>query len=309
MDLPFFSVVIPLYNTGKYIEVTVRSVIGQTYKNFEVVIVDDGSTDDGPEKVGLVGDSRIRLIRKENGGVSSARNRGIAEARGEYIAFLDADDEWRPDALKTFYDFLSSHDCQWAVSGYARRYKGREKDLIFSKTRIVADALEALAAGMSIWTGAIVVKRSCFAPDMLFDTKVARSEDREVWLKLACKYPRVGYIGRALAIYNAGLPASLTNTGINKVDFDFLSLEERIAHFATSISEQRKGSLNDYILKFNRKALFSFWINNKNFFNIFPKKHYGKYLTKLEILMLSKLSIAPIFFKKIFIKFFLIEDL
>ena len=152
MNSIFFSVIIPLYNKEKYIQNTLQSVLNQTFENFEVIIVDDGSTDDGPEKVGLISDCRIRFIRKENGGVSSARNRGIAEARGEYIAFLDADDEWRPHALKTFYDFLSTHDCQWAVSGYTRRYKGREKDLIFSKTQIVPDALEALAAGMLIWT-------------------------------------------------------------------------------------------------------------------------------------------------------------
>ena len=88
----FFSIIIPLYNKAKYIENTIQSVLKQTFKNFEVIVVDDGSTDDGPEKVGLISDCRIRLIRKENGGVSSARNRGIAEARGENIAFLDADD-------------------------------------------------------------------------------------------------------------------------------------------------------------------------------------------------------------------------
>ena len=87
-----FSIVIPLYNKGKYIADTLASVLSQTYTDFEVIVVDDGSTDDGASTVKAVADSRVRYYYKDNGGVSSARNYGVAKANGEWIYILDADD-------------------------------------------------------------------------------------------------------------------------------------------------------------------------------------------------------------------------
>ena len=97
------SVVIPLYNKEKKIEYTLKSVFTQTFQNFEIVIVDDGSTDNSVEEVEKFTDSRIRLIHQTNAGVSAARNRGIEAASGELIAFLDADDVWMPEYLATQY--------------------------------------------------------------------------------------------------------------------------------------------------------------------------------------------------------------
>lgn len=95
------SVIIPLYNGSAYIERSIQSVLKQTFQDFEIVVVDDGSTDDGPERVRTFHLPNIRLIRQANGGVSAARNTGIREARYELIAFLDSDDEWMPDHLET----------------------------------------------------------------------------------------------------------------------------------------------------------------------------------------------------------------
>ena len=95
------SIVIPLYNKKNYIGRTIRSVLMQTIEDFEIIIIDDGSLDGSGDVAKTFLDSRIRLFRQENQGVSAARNNGVRNARADFIAFLDADDEWLPDHLKT----------------------------------------------------------------------------------------------------------------------------------------------------------------------------------------------------------------
>ena len=109
MSIKIISVVIPLYNKESSIAQSLKSVLSQEHDDFEVVIVDDGSTDGSVGVVEAIHDSRIRLIRQENGGPSKARNTGVKNAKGEWILFLDADDELEPGALEYFAKNINKH--------------------------------------------------------------------------------------------------------------------------------------------------------------------------------------------------------
>lgn len=130
--MPEVSVIIPLYNKGRYIKRALDSVFTQTFGDFEVIVVDDGSTDNGPEIVGKYTDTRLHMIHQENAGPGAARNRGIGESTAPYITFLDADDEWLPDFLKDSVSILETHhECDVCVSAWyqdsAPEFPGQKK--------------------------------------------------------------------------------------------------------------------------------------------------------------------------------------
>jgi len=133
-DVPAVSVVIPLYNKGPYIARALNSVLAQIFQDFEVIVVDDGSTDNGAEVVRGFRDPRVRLIQQENQGVSAARNRGIEEARAELVAFLDADDEWLPEFLDTVLRLRSKYpDAGLYGTAYEVHFPGSIVKRIYNK--------------------------------------------------------------------------------------------------------------------------------------------------------------------------------
>jgi glycosyltransferase involved in cell wall biosynthesis len=123
------SIIIPLYNKAPFIERSLKSALGQTFADFELIVVDDGSTDGGHEIVERCGDSRVRLIRQANAGPGAARNRGLAEASGEFVAFLDADDEWLPAFLEKSLACLEQHaEAACVSSGYVQYPAGKSME-------------------------------------------------------------------------------------------------------------------------------------------------------------------------------------
>ena len=143
-----FTVVIPLFNKERHIERAVRSVINQTFQDFEIIVVDDGSTDNSVEEVLKIKDNRIKLIKQKNGGVSSARNKGIDESRFEYIAFLDADDAWKPNFLESINGVIEQYP---KAGAYCTSYDIKREDLESNLSilgidhRIRSEALDLLS--------------------------------------------------------------------------------------------------------------------------------------------------------------------
>lgn len=128
MDNPKVSVIIPVYNTGKYLFDCLNSIINQTYKNIEIIIVDDGSTDDSPKVCDDYAqkDNRIKVIHKKNEGVSKARNTGIEVATGDFFYFPDSDDYIELDSLEYLLNLMNDHDCDMVSFEYSVTYKDRE---------------------------------------------------------------------------------------------------------------------------------------------------------------------------------------
>lgn len=119
MQKPFFSIIIPAYNLENYIAAALQSVLVQTFQDFEIIIVDDGSSDETVSIIQSFHDPRIRLVSQVNGGVSRARNAGMKKAVGAYIAFMDGDDYWYPEHLELAADFFNRHP---EILAYANRY-------------------------------------------------------------------------------------------------------------------------------------------------------------------------------------------
>lgn len=203
------SVIIPLYNKERQIRATLESVLNQSYTDFEIVVVDDGSTDGSAAIVESVQDARLRLIRQENGGVSAARNRGIREAKGEYVAFLDADDLWDPDFLKTLQHLAERYpDC----SVYACNYDfvspdGTHRPTIIRRLPftgehgILSNYFEVASySHPPICTISLMVKKEAMQAIGGFPLGIKSGEDLLTWARLACRYS-IAYSKRVLASF------------------------------------------------------------------------------------------------------------
>lgn len=204
------SVVIPLYNKEQSIASTLRTVINQTYQDFEIVIVNDGSTDHSVDEVKKIKDNRIRLIHQTNAGVSAARNQGIEEARGEYIAFLDADDEWKPEYLQTQYELtLKYPECNVFACNY--EFKNTEEKVTPTIIRkltfegedgILSNYFEvASCSHPPLWTSAVMVKKNAIQTIGGFPVGIKSGEDLLTWAQLACRYS-IAYTKISQSVYN-----------------------------------------------------------------------------------------------------------
>jgi glycosyltransferase involved in cell wall biosynthesis len=201
---PLVSVIIPAYNASLWIGETITSVIEQDYKHYEIIVVNDGSTDNTADIVESFG-TAVRCIYKENGGQASARNTGITAATGKYVAFLDADDLWIKDKLKLQVAQLEETGAKW---GYADSFAfdGQSKEILYkfsdNQTQHSGDILKALFSTCFIPSPTAIVQRSVFSTVGLFneESRMRNREDWEMWLRIAAVYPIVS-ISVPLAYY------------------------------------------------------------------------------------------------------------
>ena len=206
------SVVIPLYNKEKQIANTLRSVFDQTYTDYEIIVVNDGSTDNSVAVVESLNDSRIRLIHQKNAGVSAARNRGIEDAKGEYLALLDGDDEWKPEFLETMLTLVERYpNCRVFAGNYTQvDNTGKHSPTIingitFKGSDGILDNYFTVAAKSNppVWSSCVMTTKDVFETVGGFPIGVKSGEDLLTWARIACRY-KIAYTILPLAYYNMG---------------------------------------------------------------------------------------------------------
>lgn len=265
----YISVVIPLYNKQNAIATTLQSVLAQTYTNYEIIVVDDGSTDDSANvaeatlrecKVYSV-ECRGRVIRKANGGVSSARNRGIQEAKYDYIALLDGDDLWDDhyleEQVKLIQDFPEAK--MWGVSiafikhskqtkwnqgmgdgyrGYVENYFGTSHSDLFCSS-------------------SVVINKYVFDKVGYFDERIASSEDLDMWYRIILHYP-VAFYDKVLAYYNQDAE--------NRVAYD--------TDVRFPLTKDIKYYFDKHNAEFDCNSVFSHFMNNYVAANLLKDGYY-----------------------------------
>ena len=194
---PLVSVVIPAYNAAPFLSGALKSVLAQTYKNYEILVIDDGSTDATAEVIKRL--SMVRLLSQRHTGAAAARNRGIGAARGSLVAFLDADDIWMPSKLEKQVAFLQRHPdigmaiCEHTVLEEDGSERMSDKSVLFK-----GDTVRNIFLHSDVATPTVIVRKEVFNKVGLFDESLSCAEDENLWMRIGMSY-RIGLVGEPLA--------------------------------------------------------------------------------------------------------------
>lgn len=195
------SVIIPVYNSSKYLKECIDSVLNQTYKNIEVIIIDDNSTDNSVDIINSYKDKRIKLIKfKENSGVSACRNKGIELAKGDYITFIDSDDYWNLNKLKKQVRFIEKNDYTFIYSNYAFLKNGKKHITNVPKSITYKEALK----NTTIFTSTVMFNMKHLKKENIYMPLIKRGQDTATWWKVL-KLGVIAYgMSDVLSIYRVG---------------------------------------------------------------------------------------------------------
>ena len=223
-----FSVIIPLYNKAPYVTKAIDSVLSQTFADYELVIMDDGSKDDSFDVASKAIEGRVNchIHRQENAGASMARNNAVALSQGEYLCFLDADDWWAPNFLEEMSGLIDA--CPEAGiygTGYTIVDEARNRTRMapigveegFEKGYINYCQVYAKTLAMPLWTGAVCIPRPIFDEMQGFPKGIKLGEDFLLWIKIVLKY-KVAFLNKPLAFYNQDVEA--VNRGVIRKGYD-----------------------------------------------------------------------------------------
>ncbi|SEG07423.1 glycosyltransferase family 2 protein [Flavobacterium urumqiense] len=231
--MPFFSVIIPLFNKEKFIEATLKSVLNQTFIDFEILIINDGSTDNSVTIIEGFDDPRIRYFFKENAGVSSARNDGIEKAQSNYISFIDADDYWYPDFLEEMFKIIQNYPQQKVFSAAieietSKKVIPASYSIIRTNDCEIVNYFTASSKETVICTSCAVFHKSIFEETGNFDITVKSGQDTDLWIRIGMNYPVV-FSWKILAryIYDENSLSKNKNYLNKKINFSKFEEQEK----------------------------------------------------------------------------------
>ena len=257
-DIPFFSVIIPTFNRSKTLNRSISSVMKQSFKDFELIIVDDGSTDNTHE---ICHKYDLNYIKTENHGVSYARNTGAKTARGKWLAFLDSDDEWLPDKLKKQKDFIRDNpeysivhgNERWIKNGSLLNQKLKHKK---SGGNIFRKSLELCLISPS----AVVIHRGLFFQYGGFREDFPVCEDYDLWLKITANN-EIGFIEDELLIKYGGHKDQLSQKFRGMDQWRVLSIDWVLEN-SDLTNEYKEAAINELAKK--SKILLNGYIKHQN---------------------------------------------
>ncbi len=244
--MPLFSVIIPLYNKAMYIQETIESVLQQRFTDYEIIVINDASTDHGVQIVNTISDSRILLIENEkNLGLSATRNVGIAHAKGEIIALLDADDIWLPNFLETI---KSLHDSFPEAAIYGTDYteiytthkaiesKKNIPIALKNTSFVVTDFFKANMYQPIFNPSCVAFKKTICEDTQVFNPKITFSEDIDFYIKYGSQY-KVAYHYEALVEMRFDVPNQMSRSNISKKTLPDLDNYETLAKGNSSLKK------------------------------------------------------------------------
>ena len=267
--MPRFSIIMPLYNKAPYVRKAVESVVGQTYTDWDLWVIDDGSTDGSGEVVKAIDDSRIHFYRQENAGVGTARNRGVAlsgEAafRSPYLCFLDADDWWEPTFLEKMAGLIERHPdagiygtSYYIVKNSKKRIAPIGVDKGFIEGEINYCKVYAQTLCMPLTSISVCIPRNMFDEAGGFPTKIKLGEDFILWTHVALKH-KVVLLNKPLCNYNQDVDATYRGTHhLHAPEHNMLwhlkdlePLEQTNPDYKQLIDNLRTYSLMNYLLDY-----------------------------------------------------------
>lgn len=274
--MPKFSVIIPLYNKEKDILKTLRSLREQTFSDFEAIVVNDGSTDDGAKLVEDFRDPRIKLFSKRNEGVALTRNFGAEKATSRHLAFLDADDYWYPNHLQNLHTMISAYpDALWYATAYEKQHN---KNLITNMISPIMqkkewigkvdDYFENSLIDALAWTSAVCMKKDFFRQLRGFDATITNGagEDTDLWLRAALASPLV---------FSTTISARHNLDGSNRISHT--PTKNRV--FMDPDKYEPEAKSNPFLKKYLDLNRFSFALQHKMAGDV---KAFEKYVAKID---------------------------
>lgn len=254
-----FSVIMPLYNKQDTVIESIQSVLAQSVQDFELVIVDDGSTDKSVERAESISDTRISVLRKKNGGVSVARNYGVKRAKGDYVCFLDADDLWLPNHLQALQELIA------AVSDaglYATcfRQEGADgsvyvpdigKKHIVEFDNVFNTELEQRSV---LHTNSICMQKSTFLKFGGFVDGERIGEDTSLWYRVAAFY-KVAMINVITTVYRLKYSGAISVSGSMNREWSFLHFYENEIADSNAIDEEKKKSIARFVNRYRHSLV------------------------------------------------------